>query len=164
MEFWILSDQDELLHANDCSRRILRLLNRKKHMIDLVPEEIWHVCQSLIESRSLFPEQHWVMESNIFINSSTIINVRARWLGTDVVENPCLLLTMRDQYQSIKNIAATEFLKCGLTSREREIWLLHRANYTYKQIATELNITPNTVKKYMKSIHVKQKDVLGLDD
>jgi DNA-binding CsgD family transcriptional regulator len=52
-----------------------------------------------------------------------------------------------------------ESQKYGLTCREQEIWLLHRANYTYKQIALELCITPNTVKKHMKSIYSKQKSL-----
>jgi DNA-binding CsgD family transcriptional regulator len=45
----------------------------------------------------------------------------------------------------------------GLTDRETEIWMLQRANYTYKQIADELFIAPNTVKKHMQNIHLKQK-------
>ena len=35
--------------------------------------------------------------------------------------------------------------------------MLQRANYTYKQIAGELFIAPNTVKKHMQNIHLKQK-------
>jgi DNA-binding CsgD family transcriptional regulator len=41
---------------------------------------------------------------------------------------------------------------------------LHRANYTYKQAASELCITPNTVKKHMKNIYLKQKSIFENQD
>ncbi|MGJ3246952.1 MAG: helix-turn-helix transcriptional regulator [Elainellaceae cyanobacterium] len=160
----VLTDQRELIHANECARRILRLLNRGKPQFNLVPEEIWHVCQTLIESRTLFPSQHWLLESKIFIDSAATFTVRARWAKLPNFEAPCLLIIIKDQYQSIKAIATEEAVKYGLTDREAETWLLHRANYTYKQISAELHITPNTVKKHMKSIHVKQKQYLGIEE
>jgi DNA-binding CsgD family transcriptional regulator len=159
----ILTDQRELIYANNCARRILRLMNRGKPQANLVPNEIWHICQTLVESRKLFSSQHWLIESKIFVDGSLTFHVGVKWL-TEVMERPCLLVSIQDQYQSIKNIANEEALNYGLTSREKEIWLLHRANYTYKQISSELQITPNTVKKHMKSIHVKRKSVLDVDE
>ncbi len=158
----ILTEQRELIYVNDCARRILRQLNRDglaTTTTDIVPGEIWHICQTLIESRHLFPSQHWLIESKVFIDSSIAFNVRARWLKLESVDRSCLLLSVRDHYQYIKDIAIEESEKYGLTSRERETWLLHRANYTYKQIAAELCITPNTVKKHMKNIYLKQKAI-----
>jgi WD40 repeat protein len=52
--------------------------------------------------------------------------------------------------------------KHGLTPREQDIWLLYRTNYSYKQIANELNISLNTVKKHMKNIYAKLHDLHGL--
>jgi DNA-binding CsgD family transcriptional regulator len=54
------------------------------------------------------------------------------------------------------NMARAEAKKYGLTNRETEIWLLYRANYSYKEIATALYISLNTVKKHMKKIHTKR--------
>lgn len=157
----ILTEQKTLIYANDCAKRILRQLNQSSTSISLIPREIWHVCQALIDSRHLFPNQYWLIESKIFVDSSVVFNVRARWLKLETVERPCLLLSIQDQYQYIKDIAIEESQKFGLTSREKEIWLLHRANYTYKQVASELCITPNTVKKHMKNIYVKQKAIFA---
>jgi DNA-binding CsgD family transcriptional regulator len=156
----ILTEQRELVYANDTARRVLDQLTQDESWVNLVPKEIWHICQSLIHSRSLFPNQHWLIESEIFTNASTALHIRVRWLKLDTVEHPCLLLTIEDRYQAIKSIAIEEAQKYRLTAREKEVWLLHRANYTYKQIALELNITPNTVKKHMQSIHTKQKDAV----
>jgi ATP/maltotriose-dependent transcriptional regulator MalT len=160
----ILTETREMIYANDCARRVLRQLNQERSLANQIPEEVWHICQSLIDSRHLFPNQYWLIESKVFIGNSIVFNVRARWLKLEGNERPCLLLSIRDQCQYIKDIVNEESQKYGLTSREKEIWLLHRANYTYKQVALELCITPNTVKKHMKSIYSKQKAMLVLQD
>lgn len=157
----ILGEQRELIYANDSARRILRQLNQGRIRTNLVPREIWHVCQSLIQSRSLFPNQRWSIESRIFTDNSTPLHIRAKWINLEHIENPCILLTIEDRYQAIKNIAVEEAQGYGLTRREKEVWLLHRGQYTYKEIASELCITPNTVKKHMRSIHAKQKENCG---
>ena len=156
----ILTDKRELIYANDCARRVLRQLHQCRSLANQIPEEVWHICQALIDSRHLFPNQYWLIESKVFIGNSIVFNVRARWLKLESRERPCLLLNIRDQCQYIKDIVNEESQKYGLTSREKEIWLLHRAHYTYKQVALELCITPNTVKKHMKSIYSKQKAML----
>ena len=154
----IVTDQRELIYANDSARRVLCKLNQARTRANLVPREIWNICQFLIQSRSFFPNQRWLLESRIFTEDSTVLNIRAQLLNIEAIENPCVLLTVEDRYQTIKNIAVEEAQDYKLTRREKEVWLLHRGHYTYKQIASELCITPNTVKKHMKSIHAKQKD------
>jgi DNA-directed RNA polymerase specialized sigma24 family protein len=153
----ILTDQKELIYANKSARQFLDQLNQNKSVENLVPKEVWYICQSLIQSRRLFPNQHWLIESEIFTDSTTALHIRARWLRLDMVEHPCLLLTVEDRYQASRDIELEKAEHYGLTSREKQVWLLHRANYTYKEIASKLGITPNTVKKHMRSIHAKQK-------
>lgn len=154
----ILTEQKELVYANESARRIVCKLNQGRVHPNPVPKEIWHVCQSLIQSRSLFPNQRWMLESKIFTEDSMAIDIRVRWLNIEMLQKTCLLITVEDRYQAIKNIAVEEAQSYRLTRREKEVWLLHRGHYTYKQIASELCITPNTVKKHMKSIHAKQKE------
>jgi PAS domain-containing protein len=153
----VLTDQKEILYANDSARRVLQRLNQGQSLMELVPGEIWHICQSLIHSRNLFPEQQWLIESEVFIDSSVAFHIRVRWLKLESGEHPCLLLVIEDRYQAVRNMAIEEAERYGLTPREQEVWLLHRIGLTYKQTASELCITPNTVKKHMKSIYVKQK-------
>ncbi|MDJ0704626.1 MAG: helix-turn-helix transcriptional regulator [Leptolyngbyaceae cyanobacterium MO_188.B28] len=157
----ILTDQKQLIYANARAHKILEQLTVKDLAVNSgsssVPDEIWHICQSLIRSRRLFPNQHWFVQSNIFIEDSAMFRVKARWLHLETIDDPCLLLTIADRHQAIHNIVNEEAEKYDLTPREKEVWLLHRSNNTYKEIAVELNITPNTVKKHMRSIHAKQK-------
>jgi DNA-binding CsgD family transcriptional regulator len=160
----IITEQKELVYANDTARRVLRELNQEKLRVDLIPKEIWHMCQALIQSRSLFPSQHWLIESEIITSNSTTLHIRVRWLKIDSIEKNCILINLEDPYQAIKNLAVEEAQRYGITRREKEVWLLHRAHYTYKQIALELCITPNTVKKHMKNIYAKQKDLCDSDE
>lgn len=82
--------------------------------------------------------------------------IRVRLLDLDRFKMPCLLVTIENQYESLKNVAFTEVKKFDLTPREAEIWFLYRSNYSYKEIATKLYITINTVKKHMKNIHTER--------
>jgi DNA-binding CsgD family transcriptional regulator len=160
----IITEQKEVIYANDTARRVLRELNQEKLRVDLIPKEIWHICQALIQTRSLFPSQHWLIESEIITSNSTTLHIRVRWLKIDSIEKNCILINLEDPYQAIKNLAVEEAQRYGITRREKEVWLLHRAHYTYKQIALELCITPNTVKKHMKNIYAKQKDLCDSDE
>jgi hypothetical protein len=157
----IVTEEKKIIFANECAGRILRQINQCRADSEPLPKEIGYLCKSLSEIRRLFPEQHWMMTTKICINSSITFNVHARYMKLETLKRHCIVLVLKDQYQLIKSIAVEEAKKCGLTDRETEIWLLQRANYTYKQIASELFIAPNTVKKHMQNIHLKQK---GLSD
>ena len=153
----VFTDKKQLIYANDSAQKILNQLQQNDSSKNLIPEEIWHICQSLIQSRSLFPDQNWQIEFDIFTSAATILHIRSRWLNVDNVDHPCLMLTIEDRQQAVVNILMKEAERYGLTPREKEVWLLQHNGYTYKQIAIELGITPNTVKKHMRSIHLKIK-------
>jgi DNA-binding CsgD family transcriptional regulator len=156
----IVTEQREVIYSNENAHRILGKLHQGRANTNVVPKEIWYVCQSLIQSRSLFPNQCWTIQSRIFTEYSTILEIQVRWFPMETIKIPCLLITLEDRNQAIKNVAVEEAQFYQLTRREKEVWLLHRGHYTYKEIASELSITPNTVKKHMKSIHAKQKKVM----
>jgi DNA-binding CsgD family transcriptional regulator len=153
----IITEGQKVLYANDCACRILRQISQERQTTEAIPREITYLCNSIAEARRRFPGQHWIMKSKICISSAVTFSVVARYMKLDTLNNYCIVLEIRDQYQLVKNIAIEEARKYGLTERETEIWLLQRANYTYKQIASELFIAPNTVKKHMQNIHLKQK-------
>ncbi len=153
----IITYDKKILYANECACRILRQINQERNHCEIPPKEINYLCDSLTEIRRQFPEQHWLINTKICINSSTTFSVHARHMKLDSLGKDCIVLVLKDHYQLIKSIAVEEARKYNLTDRETEIWLLQRANYTYKQIANELFIAPNTVKKHMQNIHIKQK-------
>ena len=153
----IITEGKQVLYANDCACRILRQIGQERNSSEVIPREISYLCNSVVDVRRRFPEQHWVMKSKICINSSITFTVIARYMKLDTLGQYCIVLELKDQYQLVKGIAMEEAQHYGLTERETEIWMLQRANYTYKQIADELFIAPNTVKKHMQNIHLKQK-------
>jgi len=153
----IITEERKIAFANECACRILRQINQARDRTDTLPREISFLCDSLAEIRRQFPGQHWMVTHKICISSSVTFSVHARYMKLDTLGKYCTVLVLKDQYQLVKNIAIEEAKKFGLTDRETEIWLLQRANYTYKQIASELFIAPNTVKKHMQNIHLKQK-------
>ncbi len=157
----IITHEKKIVYANECACRILRQINQEREHSEAIPKEIVYLCNSLADIRRQFPGQHWFINTKICINSSTTFSVHARYMKLNTLGKDCIVLVLKDHYQMIKTIAQEEARKYNLTDRETEIWLLQRANYTYKQIASELFIAPNTVKKHMQNIHLKQK---GLSD
>lgn len=160
----IVSDQGELLFANGCAEQICRQLTENLSRCNNVPRQIWRSCQALIKGRELFSAEAVVIEDEIKTDEDNAIRIRARWLDLNSVERPCLLVALEDQQQSAQYKAIAEAQKYGLTERETQVWMLKRAGYTYKAIASQLHIAEDTVKKHIKSIHAKRDGAVWLGE
>ena len=158
----ILTPEMKLLHVNEYARQICNKLAPDIYLEKSIPEEIWNVCESLIESRELFPNNNIFMELEVEKNSKKL-RVRARWLETDDSLNSYIIVTLEDCHESNQSIAIRDARKYGLTERETQVWLLRKANLSYKEIAARLYITINTVKKHLKSIYAKQQGMIWLE-
>ena len=156
----ILTAQGELVHANAQAHRIGDQLIQGASQSNAVVQEIWRVCESLRESREVFPEQKIIIESEIATDGSVLYRIRARWLELSESDRLFLLVTLEARHQGIKNSAIADINKYGLTPREAEVWLLRQAQHSYKEIADKLYITVNTVKKHLKNIYFKQQEYL----
>jgi DNA-binding CsgD family transcriptional regulator len=160
----VLTPQGGLVHTNEYARRICNKLKaekiqssyRQQSAANLLSEDIWRVCECLIESRELFPDEKIIIESEIKKSNSLELRIRARWLELEESNQRFLLVTLEDLGQTSESIAIADAKKYGLTDREAEVWLLRRASFSYQEIAEHLYITINTVKKHMKNIHAKQ--------
>ncbi len=157
----ILTPEMKLLHVNEYARNICNKLTGL-YLEQIIPEEIWNVCESLIESRELFPDSNIFMELEVEKNSKKV-RIRARWLEMDDNKNEYMIVTLEDCHESNQSIAIRDAKKYGLTERETQVWLLRKANLSYKEIAAQLYITINTVKKHLKSIYAKQHDMVWLE-
>ncbi|OKH33737.1 helix-turn-helix transcriptional regulator [Calothrix sp. HK-06] len=157
----ILTPEMKLLHVNEYARNICNKLTGL-YLEEIIPEEIWNVCESLIESRELLPDSNIFMELEVEKNSKKV-RIRARWLEMDDNKNEYMIVTLEDCHESNQSIAIRDAKKYGLTERETQVWLLRKANLSYKEIAARLYITINTVKKHLKSIYAKQQDMVWLE-
>ncbi|AFY53555.1 response regulator containing a CheY-like receiver domain and an HTH DNA-binding domain [Rivularia sp. PCC 7116] len=154
---FVITAKGELVHANERAGYICEKLSQNIHKGE-IPAEIRRICDSLIESRQLFPNQKISLESEIKTRSLLTIRVRVRWLQANGSNNDYIIVTLEDREQTNQSIAISEAKKYGLTERETDVWLLRRANYSYQEIAEELYITINTVKKHLKNIYAKQQE------
>ena len=157
----ILTETGELVHANVSAYRIFCQLNQSRFSLNFVPSEIWHICESLIESRILFPDKMMILSNEIVLDKSSTFLIRVRWLDLQQFVQPCLLVTIENRYESLKNAVQVDVIKYELTPRESEIWVLYRAKCSYKEIGDRLYISLNTVKKHMKNIHAKRQAFSG---
>ncbi|PSB23492.1 helix-turn-helix transcriptional regulator [Stenomitos frigidus] len=160
----ILTHHGEWVHSNYAAHEICQQLNQGQPSIRAVPQPIWRVCQSLIESRDLFPDHPFIIESEIFLSRLSRIRIRARWLELGDVQSPYLLVILEDCYQSLQRQSIAEAQQYNLTPRQTEVWLLRQAGYSYQEMASELWISKDTVKKHLKAIYAKRREVLEWDE
>ena len=157
----LFDEHNRLIYVNSKAATIVQKMAQTSQSLEGIPREIAYIKQFMVETKKKFPHQNWLNQSTIFMSCLAVFHIHARWIQDNSSGQNYLLLKMEDQNQFSQNLALEEATRLGLTLREQEVWLLHRANYTYKQIAEALDITPNTVKKHMKSIFVKQRSVEG---
>jgi DNA-binding CsgD family transcriptional regulator len=161
----IVTDSGQLVFANSRAWLFCQQINKhydnENSDINLcdrnVPDAIWEICKPLIENNTSC-HRNTILSDEIILNDSAILRIRVRWLNLNQFNYPCLLITIENRDESIKNTALFEVKKYHLTPREAEIWYLYRSNYSYKKIAVQLLITVNTVKKHMKNIYAKKQD------
>ncbi|MBD0335877.1 MAG: helix-turn-helix transcriptional regulator [Cyanobacteria bacterium Co-bin13] len=152
----LLTDRGECLQINHQGRHLCRLLSPNQ----AVPPEIWSLCEKLIEGRSLLPDTNLVLSDTVTSATGTAISIRVQWLEFGGQGETCLLVMMEDQTQTAKVSALLESLQYNLTPRETEVWLLRKTNCSYDEIAARLFIALNTVKRHLKSIYAKRKQVM----
>lgn len=161
----ILTTSGNLVHANSSAHKICTQIRQQNDDEKMLSSAIWSLCESVIENRTLFPNQNIIISDEIEITNLARYRVRVRWINlNNQVKNNTeyLLVTLENRYETLKNMALAEAKKYELTPRETEIWHLYRANYSYKEIADQLYITINTVKKHMKNIHVKRQPFIDI--
>ncbi|HEY9700529.1 MAG TPA: helix-turn-helix transcriptional regulator [Trichocoleus sp.] len=152
----IVTDKGDILHSNRRADRLCRQLMPESTQPSVLPRQIWRSCQALIKNQDVPLEQQVVLDEEIRMNESIVIRVRIRWIDLNNGDRPCLLLMMEDKYESARYRAIAESWKYGLTDRETEVWQLKRIGCTYKQIAAQLHIAEDTVKKHIKNIYARR--------
>lgn len=157
----LFDEHHHLIYVNSKAATIVQKIAQHSQPLEGMPQEIAYIKRFMVETKEKFPRQNWLNQSTIFVGCLAVFNIYARWIQDSNSGQNYLLLKMEDQNQFSQSLAQAEAKRLGLTLREQEVWLLHQANYTYKQIAEALDITPNTVKKHMKSVLVKQRSMGG---
>jgi len=156
----ILNQSGTCFHMNQQARNICRSLTEDATELDMVHPYLLALCESLIESRDLFPQQSLVLTQSLMGPNGLRIRAKVQWLNFPTTPEVCLLVMLEDLTKSEQTTALLESVQYNLTPREKDVWLLRRANHSYEEIAAKLYIAVNTVKRHLKSIHAKRKMVL----
>lgn len=152
----ILSMTGKVVYTNNSAYHFCCQLNQGTFDSNFVPLAIWNLCQILIDEQRSNSEKNVVFSDEIVLDKSTIAQIYVRSVNLEMFLTPCLLVVIKNGCQFFKKVVSTEIHKYDFTPREAEVWSLYRDNCTYKQIAAQLHITINTVKKHMKNIHAKR--------
>ncbi|MCU0567830.1 MAG: LuxR C-terminal-related transcriptional regulator [Oculatellaceae cyanobacterium Prado106] len=160
LESWVdgllvLTETGEWVRSNAIARNLCQTLSQQQSSPTMVPTAIWEICLSLIDSRETYPNQTIVLESELTLGDKQF-RVRVQWFSVDPTAVPHLLVVLEDCQASKRNLAIAEIDRYHLSPRESEVWMLFRLGYSYKEIAKELYISLDTVKKHLKSARVKQ--------
>lgn len=156
----IVSQAGECLHFNPKGKVFCRALGGEFPPAGAVPACLWAMCNHLIEGRDLFPDHRLVLCQDLTTADGQCLRVRVQWLDWPDLAQAYFLVLLEDQTYVAQTSALLEAIQYDLTAREREVWVLRRANRSYEEIAVELYITVNTVKRHLKSIYAKRKQFL----
>ena len=160
----VLSEDGHCVHSNQKGQALcLDLSNGPAHgdhrAALAVPKCLKTLCRHLIESRTLYPDTRLVLTEEFTSQSNQQIRARVQWLDLPATSHPYLLVSLENKTSAAQSSALLESSQYSLTPREQAVWVLRRANRTYDEIARELYITVNTVKRHLKSIYAKRKEV-----
>jgi DNA-binding CsgD family transcriptional regulator len=153
---FILSKTGEIVHSNTSAEQILDKLNVDNCKGKILLLRIWKLCELLLKNKQFSTTKNAVISDEVVVDKSNIFLIRVKTLDYSRFNCLYLLVTVENRFDSLENVALSEAKKYKLTQREAEIWCLHRAQYSYKEIAAHLVISINTVKKHIKNIHIKQ--------
>lgn len=153
----IVNQTGEILHQNRYANQLIKTLDDQYRQLRSLPPTIWKICQSLLDNADVFSANtHVILEDELHTEAQGIIRVRVQWFSTNGSSQDCFLVTLENRSQSFENRAISDAQRYGLTPREVDVWQLKQADYSYKEIAAELFISENTVKKHLKSVYAKR--------
>jgi DNA-binding CsgD family transcriptional regulator len=147
----LLNPTGQVLYANSMAHQICDQFPVAASTPAQLPAEVWSTCEALIESHELYGNRPLILEGTL-----GNYRLRVQWMETDAFPEPCLLVRLEDQQQSLVSLAIAEAKKFHMTPREAEVWQLRRANLSRKEIALRLYISLDTVKKHLGNIQLKR--------
>jgi DNA-binding CsgD family transcriptional regulator len=154
----VVTTQKQLLYINNPAYRICQRLQNHA-TTQAIPGEIWQVCESLLTTHETHPPKMTGMETDLQCGEITL-RVRVQWLLVEGMDYPCILIRLQNQHESLQSMAIAEAQTWHLTTRETEVWTLRRTGLRRKQIAAELYISEDTVKKHLGNVKAKRDSYL----
>lgn len=142
-----------------CDRLSQEVLPASERSPSNLPAAIQPLFAALLESRTLFPEQRVLPEFELSLNDRTPLRVRGQFLDLPRTDGdvPYVLITIENRQESLNSVAIGDAQRFGFTARETEVWHMRLLGRSYREIATTLFISENTVRKHIKSVLAKRR-------
>ncbi|MGB5899032.1 MAG: hypothetical protein WBD58_01505 [Geitlerinemataceae cyanobacterium] len=90
----IVAESGEVVYANPKARDLCRQLPSHSSESETIPEVVWQLCQSLMESQDLFPHRHLILESEVENDRTGNLNLQVRHFEFDRRDRSYLLVTL----------------------------------------------------------------------
>jgi DNA-binding CsgD family transcriptional regulator len=145
--------QGEVLYSNLCAQKLCRQLNLKQ----LNHHALWSLCE-LLQSQS---NRDLILESELMIAENQY-RIRVQWLNvSEEAKDDRLIIRIENQRHSMQCAAIFEAECFGLTQREAEVWELRKQDRSRREIADQLYISIDTVKKHLANIQIKRQNYIA---
>jgi len=89
----IVAESGEVVYANSKARTLCRRLSSPSSPPTAIPDVVWQLCQSSIESQEIFPDCNLILESNAEIDGD-LICLRVRYFECDRRDGLCWLVNL----------------------------------------------------------------------
>ncbi len=157
----IVTQHNRLVYANSLARQICQGLAPNSAQVRSLPDLVWYACQCLVRAQADYQGKRVIVDYNVAPAQKVTIRITARWLeakadATAAPEEASILVILESSMPVDSAIIWAAPPEYGFTPREAEVWSLARAGHTYRQIAQQLFISLNTVKKHMKNALAKE--------
>jgi RNA polymerase sigma factor (sigma-70 family) len=159
--YLLLNANGDIVLSNSKADQLLQKMqadscNPQENSCSALPESALQACQLLLENCEYLSNHS--LPSQAMLTVDPDIQLRISLVATGPDEDPLFLVTLEDKRQTSIAQATVDQWLYGLTNREKEVWALRLQDYSYQDIAAELYLSVNTVKKHMKTILAKQED------
>ncbi len=152
----IASTDGHLVQANQPGLCLCQKIAANQSNSTQLPHAVWRVCQSLLHYSEHHAHRDGIIEEDVRLDTFNRIRIRVGWINVHGTNQSLLLIVMEDRTRLLNQIALADARSYQLTPRETDVWRLKHAGLSYKEIATELFITVDTVKKHIKNINLKR--------
>ena len=151
----VYSLKGELLHANDMAYEVIQGSEEVSGYIATLGKEVESLYELFVRQLNGEDSDTTFLVSDVELSKTQVFQIRARYFQVAVCPEPMIWISIEDQHKAQQAKAFVEAQKYGLSEREREVWQLRIAGYSYLEVAKLLFISINTVKRHLKNIHVK---------
>ncbi|MBF2025607.1 MAG: hypothetical protein IGS48_02410 [Oscillatoriales cyanobacterium C42_A2020_001] len=155
-----------LVYWNQKAKQLCRTLADVERSSSMLPLPVSEVCHRVIRDGKPI-DASLVLECQT--SSGHAVRVSARWLEMAMPTEsgngaPSLIAVFLENCDEVmQQEMRIQQKKYDLTDREAEIWMLLRQEYTYQEIAQNLQISLNTVKTHVKNVYAKRRSCQGKD-